>query len=162
MEMKGLKVFLFVALIATTTPGCNYERMNDQEFFKTFEKEMPAADKRTVPVGEGFQTLAKADAESFRNPLPPSKESIEKGRLAYGYFCAQCHGPGLDGRGTVGQSFEPPPADLVSPAVLTKSDGLIYSRMRLGFGKHPALYSTVAANDGWAIIHYVRSRKRSP
>jgi hypothetical protein len=54
------------------------------------------------------------------------------------------------------------PADLVSPAVLTKSDGLIYSMMRLGFGKHPALYSTVAADDGWAIIHYIRSRKRSP
>jgi mono/diheme cytochrome c family protein len=159
--MKGIKVFLFAALI-TVAPGCNYERMNDQESFKTFEKEMPAADKRTVPAGDGFQTLAKADAESLRNPLAPSKESIEKGRLAYGYFCAHCHGPGLDGRGTVGQSFAPLPADLASPVVLAKSDGLIYSRMRLGFGKHPALYSTITADDGWAIIHYIRSRKRAP
>jgi mono/diheme cytochrome c family protein len=161
-EMRGLLTFFSVALIAMVICGCNYERMNDQDAFKTFKKEIPVLDERTVPAEDGFQILARADAESLRNPLPPSKESIEKGRLAYGYFCIQCHGPRLDGRGTVGQSFAPPPADLVSPAVLSKSDGLIYSRMRLGFGRHPALYSTVTADDSWAIINYMRSLGRSP
>jgi mono/diheme cytochrome c family protein len=161
-KMRGSSMFFSVALIVMVICGCNYERMNDQDAFKTFKKEMPVMDKRTVPVEDGFQILAKADAESLRNPQPASKTSIEKGRLAYGYFCIQCHGPRLDGRGNVGQSFEPLPADLISPAVLSKSDGLIYSRMRLGFGRHPALYSTVASDDGWAIINYMRSLRRSP
>jgi hypothetical protein len=161
-KMRGLVVFFFVALIAMVIPGCNYERMNDQEALKTFKKEMPVMDKRTVPVEDGFQVLSRTDAESLINPLPPSKESIERGRLAYGYFCVQCHGRKLDGRGTVGQSFVPLPADLASPAVFSKSDGLIYSRMRLGFGRHPALYSTIAADDGWAILNYMRSLGRSP
>jgi hypothetical protein len=161
-EMRGLFVFFFVTLITMTIWGCNYERMNDQDAFKTFKKEMPVPDRRTVPVEDGFQALAKAGVESLRNPLPFSKESIEKGRLAYGYFCVQCHGSKLDGRGTVGQSFVPLPADLVSPAVLSESDGLIYSRMRLGFGRHPVLYSTVAADDSWAIINYMRSLGGSP
>ena len=57
--MRGLVVFFFVALIAMVIPGCNYERMNDQEALKTFKKEMPVMDKRTVPVEDGFQVLAR-------------------------------------------------------------------------------------------------------
>jgi hypothetical protein len=148
-------VLLFV--IAFT--GCDYGRMYDQDAIKTYKEKMPAMDTRTVPVNGGFQTLLHADRESLKNPLSYSKESGEQGRLAYSYFCIQCHGPHLDGMGTVGQSFVPLPANLTSNAVLSKRDGVLYAEIRLGVGRHPKLFPTVSAGDAWAVIVYMRSKK---
>jgi hypothetical protein len=150
---------MLLSLIALT--GCDYARMYDQDVIKTYKGKMPAMDQRTVPVNDGFQVLLQADPQSLRNPLPYSADSIERGRLAYSYFCVQCHGRRLDGRGTVGQSFVPLPANLTSDRVLSKGDGVLYSEVRLGVARHPRLFSTFSAGDAWAVIIYMRSRKGS-
>jgi mono/diheme cytochrome c family protein len=139
--------------------GCDYARMYDQDSVKTYERKMPAMDARTMPVNDGFQALLNADPQSLRNPLPPSAKSTEEGRSAYTYFCIQCHGPRLDGKGTVGQSFYPLPANLTSGDILSKNDGTLHARIRLGTGRHPRLFSTVSAEDTWAILNYMRSKR---
>ncbi len=53
---------------------------------------------------------------------------IDRGRKSYGYYCVQCHGPGLDGMATVGQSFYPLPADLLDPRVQAQKDGELFSK----------------------------------
>jgi len=138
--------------------GCEYGRMYDQDVVKTYGRKMKAMDKRTVPVSDGYEVLLKADPKSLKNPLSPSKESVEKGRIAYGYFCVQCHGVQLDGQGTVGQSFAPLPADLTSPSVMSSGDGELYAKVRLGFKRHPKLFPTVPEDDTWAVLIYMRSR----
>jgi len=160
----GLRALpFFAALIAAIMCwGCNYGHMYDGDAIKAFKKKMPDMDKRSIPLDDGYETLVKSDPIKLKNPLSYSKQSAEQGRVAYGYFCVQCHGVKLDGRGTVGQSFAPLPADLISDHVLSQPDGLIYSRMRLGFKRHPALFPTVSAGDSWAIIVYMRSVKRQP
>ena len=68
-----------------------------------------------------------------------------------------CHGPRLDGLGTVGQSFSPLPADLKSEGVQSQTDGDLYAKIRLGHKRHPRLYTTVAENDTWVIVRYIKS-----
>ena len=159
IQRSALAALTVIAMIVSG--GCNYGRMNDQEDVKTYERKMPAMDKRTMPVKDGFATLSHANPQSLKNPLSYSDKSVGHGRLAYKYFCAQCHGQGLDGRGTVGQSFVPLPADLASLAVQSQSDGELYAKVRLGFKRHPKLFTTISAEDAWAVIIYMRS-VRSP
>jgi mono/diheme cytochrome c family protein len=156
MTTKNLLCLLFMLLSAAVW-GCDYARMYDQESVRTYKKEMPTMDERTVPVKGGFQDLLTSDTETLRNPVLTSRASLEKGRRTYGYFCMQCHGPNLDGLGTVGQSFSPLPTDLRSRKVLSQADGELYSRIRLGYKRHPRLYTTVAEADTWAIINYIKS-----
>jgi hypothetical protein len=159
-RIRGFTILIAVVSIALT--GCNYGRMYDQDSIKTYERKDAQIDERAIPVTDGFDVLTATDPRSLKNPLAPSVETIEQGRLAYSYFCVQCHGPGLDGNGTVGQSFSPLPTDLGSPLVLSQEDGLIYAEVRLGFKRHPLLFSTVSEEDTWSIILFLRSARPSP
>jgi mono/diheme cytochrome c family protein len=143
--------------------GCDYARMYDQESVRPYKKETPPADERSVPVRDGFQALLTADPKSLKNPVPAGARSLDRGKQAYGYFCVQCHGPDADGRGTVGQSFSPLPADLSSTEVQSQGDGQLYARIRLGYLRHPRLYTTISEPDAWAVVDYIRTlagRKR--
>ncbi|MGD0230220.1 MAG: cytochrome c [Syntrophorhabdales bacterium] len=163
--MKGaiVKTMLFwmVLIPLIALGGCDYARMYDQESVRTYKKEMPVMDERTIPVQDGFQLLVTADPKTLRNPVPPSAQSKNDGRQAYGYFCIQCHGPNGDGLGTVGQSFSPLPSDLATTAVQSLSDGELYARIRLGYRRHPRLFTTISEADTWAIVDYMRSLKAS-
>ncbi len=148
---------LLCMLLSASLWGCDYARMYDQESVRPYKREMPVMDERSVPVQGGFQTLLTTDPRALHNPVPPSGGSIDAGKRAYGYFCVHCHGPNLDGLGTVGQSFSPLPTDLRSGRVQAQADGELYSRIRLGYKRHPRLYTTVAEGDTWAIVTYLRS-----
>jgi hypothetical protein len=154
-------LIILMAVVSVALMGCNYGRMYDQDSIKTYERKVVQMDKRAIPVTDGFDSLTSADPRSLSNPLASSAKTVEQGRLAYSYFCVQCHGPKLDGNGSVGQSFSPLPADLGSPGVLSQDDGVIYARIRLGFKRHPRLFSTVSEEDTWAIILYLRSARPS-
>jgi mono/diheme cytochrome c family protein len=147
-----------MVLLTLFFSGCDYGRMYDQDAVKTYSQKMKPMDSRTVPVSDGFVALSNGEAATPAKTLPQSAEIIEQGRVAYEYFCVQCHGSGLDGRGTVGQSFVSLPTDLTSPTVLSESDGLLYKRIRLGYKRHPALFTTLSTDDAWAVIVYVRSK----
>jgi hypothetical protein len=140
--------------------GCDYARMRNQEDVRTYEKEMPAMDSRAIPGQGGYNVLVNADPAELKNPLPLNPETVHRGWLAYAYFCIHCHGPYADGNGTVGQSFAPLPSNLKDPAVQDQSDGELYSKILLGFGRHPVLYTTVSEQDAWAAVNYIRSLKK--
>lgn len=155
-EIITTMFFLFTLL-----GGCDYARMNDQESVKTYKKEMPLMDPRAIPLQGGYNVLAGADPATLKNPVPVNLSTVQQGRLAYAYFCIQCHGPNLDGLGTVGQSFAPLPSNLSDASVQGQSDGELFSKILLGFGRHPPLYTTVSEEDTWSIVNYLRAvRKR--
>jgi mono/diheme cytochrome c family protein len=157
--MTGIRVMLsgVVILILFVLNGCDYGRMYDQDVIKTYGQKMPEMDARTIPVRDGFQALVTADPKRLENPLEYSKLSVEQGAQAYSYYCIHCHGPKADGNGTVGQSFVPLPADLSSQPVQGQSDGELYAKIRLGFKRHPQLFTTVSEEDTWAVVIYIRS-----
>ncbi|MBP1730080.1 MAG: hypothetical protein H6Q55_509 [Deltaproteobacteria bacterium] len=148
-------LFLFGGLA-----GCDYGRMYDQDSVKTYEEKTPAMDPRSLPVTDGFQILKSADPRTLPNPVGYSEQSARQGKQVYAYYCVHCHGPKTDGRGTVGQSFAPLPTDLASADVQAQTDGELYARIRLGFKRHPPLFTTISEEDGWAVVNYVRSLKR--
>lgn len=148
-----------VVLCFAAFSGCNYQRIRDQESVRTYKKEMPAMDERTIPILDGFQALKTADPETLKNPLPPTRESIARGKEAYGYYCVQCHGPKADGMGTVGQSFFPLPADLTSVDIQSQGDGELYAKIRLGYLRHPQLFTTISEGDTWAVVDFIRTLK---
>ena len=137
--------------------GCNYARMNDDEAVQTYEKEEPRMPMKSIPATGGIQVLRESDSSSLENPLPTSPETVARGKERYGYYCAMCHGSDAHGVGTVGQSFSPLPADLVSDDVQSQADGDLFYKINLGADRHPPLANTVAAEDAWAVINYLRS-----
>lgn len=153
---KTIALLILLSFIVALT-SCDYARMREQESVRTYEKEMPRADNRTVPVNKGFQALRTADPKRLANPYPMNAASVNQGKKAYTYFCIQCHGQRADGMGTVGQSFSPLPADLTSARVQGLSDGELYARIRLGYKRHPELYTTISESDTWYVVQYARS-----
>jgi len=156
--MSFVIVALFIGLPYFFS-GCDYARMKDQESVRTYKAEPPEMPQGTIPVSGGAEVLKKSKPEDLRNPLSSTQEVLEKGRLAYGYFCIMCHGQNLDGNGTVGQSFAPLPTDLKSPSVRQQSDGELFYKISFGYKRHPPLTSTVSEGDRWAILCYIRSNK---
>jgi mono/diheme cytochrome c family protein len=152
-SVARLLVLAFVLLLLC---GCDYARMTDDEAINTYGKNMPEQPAHTVPVEGGIETLLVADPQNLVNPLPKDPDTVEQGRLAYGYFCRHCHGPKGDGHGTVGQSFAPLPTDLQSGTVQQLRDGEIFARISLGYKRCPPLASTMAEEDRWAVIRYLR------
>ena len=152
----GISLLLLLHLLW----ACDYGKMKEDEAihtYRAFEPEMPA---KTIPTGGGIQMLRAANPEELLNPVAFTGESVKQGQEAYGYYCIQCHGPSADGRGTVGQSFAPLPANLKDANVQNQSDGSLFYRISLGFNRHPPLWYTVAEEKRWAIINYIRSLVR--
>lgn len=136
--------------------GCNYGRMKDDEALQTYEARLPEMPKKSIPVSGGLEVLRQSIPEDLHNPVPMTSESVHHGKERFLFYCVQCHGPKANGYGTVGQSFAPLPTSLTSPDVLGQSDGDLFYKISLGFNRHPPLAATVAAEDRWAIINYVR------
>jgi len=152
--LSFLLLFLFLC-------GCDYGRMSEQESIRTYEIALPEMPKGTIPVGGGSEVLQKGNPEDLRNPLAANEEEIDRGKDGYGYFCLMCHGLGADGNGTVGQSFYPLPTNLKGPYVQNQSDGALFHKISFGFRRHPPLTYTIAEEDRWAIILYIRSLKKN-
>ena len=84
---------------------------------------------------------------------------IDAGKIAYQYYCIHCHGKNYDGYGTVGQSFAPPPGDLQSARVQGLPVGTLFKEISFGIpgGRQPPLATTVAPDDRWRVIAYIKS-----
>jgi mono/diheme cytochrome c family protein len=156
-DFIGIAIIVALVFTLSTLWSCDYGRMNDQESVRSYEKEIPEMDQGTIPMNGGIQILKTADPKELKNPLSFSPESVAQGKQAYSYFCVQCHGPLADGNGTVGQSFAPLPTNLRAPGVQKQGDGELFSKISLGFNRHPPLATTVSEEDRWATVNYIRS-----
>lgn len=151
------KWIIFAALNCLVLCSCDYGRFKDQQALRAYKAEMPQMVEGTIPVRDSIQVLRMTKPDDLRNPLPITRETVAMGRERYEYFCIMCHGAKADGNGTVGQSFSPLPTNLASPYVQKQKDGELFHKIYFGFRRHPALIYTVADNDRWLIINYIRS-----
>ena len=137
-----------------------YGRMRETPGVKPHEEPLLALEPGIVPVHGGDATYRLTPADKLLSPLDRQAEAtIKRGRELYYVFCAQCHGLNFDGKGTVGQSFEPLPADLRSPQVQSKKEGDLFKSISFGIpgGRQPALDTTITPDDRWYIIAFVQS-----
>jgi mono/diheme cytochrome c family protein len=140
-----------------------YGRMRETPVVKPHEEPLKLMAEGIVPASGG-EALYRADpaaaAGAWRET--PGAEAIARGKAVYFTFCAQCHGPQHDGKGTVGQSFSPLPTHLRSAAVQARSGPELFASVSYGIpgGRQPALHTTLTPEDRWNVVAYVKSLGR--
>lgn len=98
--------------------------------------------------------------KNLANPLPFTKEIIEKGKKKFETFCSPCHGYYAKGDSRLHGQFPSPPT-LHSDKVRNWPDGNIYNVITNGQNVMPSYEKQVTRDERWAIIHYIRVLQRS-
>lgn len=139
-----------------------YGRMRETPAIRPHEIPLPVMTAGVVPYSDGDMYYQVRSPEAVRAPIDLNEpEIVQRGRTVYATFCVQCHGRNHDGNGTVGQSFQPLPTDLRSPAVQAASAGRLFWEISYGIpggrGRQPALASTVGLMNRWYVVAYVKA-----
>ena len=115
-------------------------------------------------MGRGMMAAVPAPYNSMRNPLPRTRETVERGAKVYEENCASCHGATGMGDGPVAKTISPPPANLawLSQMPMVQWDPFMYWTVAEGGAKYgnamPAFKNTLSKDDIWAVIAYVQAR----
>jgi mono/diheme cytochrome c family protein len=138
-----------------------FGRMWETPAARPHETVLPVMEDGGFPVDGEDAVYRRMEGRQIKSPLKADDvAAMAAGRKLYGIYCAQCHGTYMDGNGTVGQSFQPLPADLTDRRVAVMSAGDIFKAVSYGNppnGRQPPLASTIAVSDRWKIITYVRA-----
>ncbi len=131
--------------------------MTEQPNRRTYYHEMRLPPAGAVPVDATAGVPTEAEAARLANPLAATPENIAAGRGYYRYYCTACHGARGDGRGEVGQSFIPAPADLTSARIRSLSDGALYRAILTGQGHAPVTEYAIPEAHRWPLVLYLRT-----
>ena len=157
VTIVGLTVWGVITAYDTLMPA---GRMWLTPGIKPYEEPIPVMASGSVPVTGGEAFFHAAAEEDLAPPFTLTDPAVvAAGKTAYGYYCVHCHGKNYDGFGTVGQSFAPPPRNLRSAEVQAMSEGKLFKEISFGIpgGRQPALATTIAPEDRWRVIAYVKS-----
>jgi hypothetical protein len=132
-------------------------RMRTQPKIVPYQAILPAMPAGVIPVAAKLPAVPpEASVAQLRNPLPGTKQTIETGRIYYGYYCVFCHGTDGRGDGPVGRSYVPAPTDLTAPRMVALPDGALYRAMLTGVGHEPVLGYVIDPKMHWHLVSYVR------
>lgn len=113
------------------------------------------------PLGDVPQRYSQTQLDSIAplltNPLQPTPQVLERGKLAYENNCTACHGAQGQGLGpVVGPDKFPFAPALNGAATQARSDGYIYAVIDVGRGLMPPYGPRMPHLDRWAVVTYVR------
>jgi mono/diheme cytochrome c family protein len=106
---------------------------------------------------------SRRDDSGTRNPIAPTAQNLEEGRVSYEKQCAFCHG--LDGRGQVQQTgvqFYPPVPAIAGPSV-DLTDGQVQSTITNGirYTGMPSFSKVLSPEEVWKVVLWVRHISQS-
>jgi len=162
---KVLFLAVFVSLVLTgvytviTLYDLNLKpgRMYQTPVVRPHEEPELIMDKRTIANTKSEALIRELLKTDFILTITGSAEAmLAKGEKDYQAFCSHCHGPNMDGLGTVGQSFSPLPTDLAGEKTVAMSDGDLFAFISYGGKKAPALASSMSVESRNAVIRYIR------
>jgi len=99
-------------------------------------------------------------ARNLVNPLLPTADVIQRGKVRYLTFCSPCHGNFARGDSRLRGQFPNPPT-LHTDKVRNWPDGAIYHVISEGQNVMPSYAAQIARDDRWAIVHYLRVLQRA-
>lgn len=170
-----MKQALFLAVFALIVGTGAYEvitlvdtnlkagRMYQTPVVRPHEEPELAMDHRTIASGQS-EALIKENLTNHTLPpaLPwPEDVILATGKKEYTAFCSPCHGPNLDGLGTVGQSFFPLPTDLTKEKAAGLTDQELFAVISYGSKKTPAFASSMSVESREAVIRYLRLMQKT-
>jgi mono/diheme cytochrome c family protein len=118
---------------------------------------VPVSSPNGVIVPVFAQAQLDSAAATLTNPVATSPEVIARGAAVYANQCFACHGAEAAGTGpVVGVGRFPIGPALNGDATAGRSDGYIYSVIRVGRALMPSYGDRVGDSDRWAIVHYLR------
>jgi mono/diheme cytochrome c family protein len=95
------------------------------------------------------------------NPLPITRQLLDRGQQRYQINCLPCHGPAGDGKGIVSKYGLVAMANFHDKRLIDMTDGEIFNTITYGKNLMGAYGANVQVEDRWAIIAYVRALERS-
>ena len=101
---------------------------------------------------------------SMTNPLPKTRETVQRGAAVYEQNCSSCHGATGAGDGPASQTLSPRPANLAlfSQMPMAQWDPFMYWTIAEGgaqFGSAmPSFKDSLSKDDIWAVIGYIQAR----
>jgi len=95
------------------------------------------------------------------NPLPITRQLLERGRQRFEIHCMPCHGPDGDGKGIVSKYGMVAMANFHDQRLVDMCDGEIFNTITHGKNLMGAYGANVTVEDRWAVIAYVRVLQRS-
>jgi cytochrome c553 len=137
-----------------------YGRMRETPVVRPYEEPILIMEAGLVPFSGGEMNFRAQNPGDITSPLNiQDPEHIKSGENVYLTYCAQCHGKNHDGKGPVGQSFYPLPADLKGAKVQFQKDGYLFHDISFGSpnGRQPPLATTVSITERWQVIAYIKS-----
>jgi cytochrome c5 len=172
-QILFLAVFASVALtggygvITLYDSTLKWGRMNQTPVIRPHEEPQLVMDKRTIARGKS-EALIKEKLEIEKLAHTPSLTSADpteailaRGKKEYTAFCSHCHGPKLDGLGTVGQSFFPLPTNLTGKKAVKLTDNQLFTIISYGSEKTPALASSMSVDSRNFVILYIRYMQKT-
>lgn len=178
----------FLALAVLTLAGCSRGRTTDkppvhlnpnmdtQQKYKPFRSSTFFADGSTmrtplpgtVAQGELRDDLALYTGKNedgtyaSTNPLPVTKDFLNRGQERFNIYCAPCHSQVGDGKGIiVDYKYPIPPTSVHEERIRQAEDGYLFEIISKGVRNMPAYDHQIPVNDRWAIVSYVRALQRS-
>ena len=104
---------------------------------------------------------APASADSIKNPVPASPESVAKGEELYNMYCFSCHGDTGYGDGPAGGSMGVRPANFHDQKVIKQKDGALYWKLTNGKGNMPPFKEVFTDEQRWQLVVFLRELGKS-
>jgi len=95
------------------------------------------------------------------NPLPITRQLLQRGQQRYQINCLPCHGPAGDGKGITSKFGMSGMANFHDQRLVNMGDGEIFNTITYGKNLMGAYGANVGVEDRWAIVAYVRALQRS-
>ena len=105
--------------------------------------------------------IAPALADSLKNPVVVSQESISKGEELYNMYCFSCHGDTGYGDGPAGGSMGIRPANFHDQRIIKQKDGALFWKLTNGKGNMPPFKEALTEAQRWQLIVFLRELGKS-
>lgn len=140
-----------------------YETYTENPVFKNGRTMQPPVEG-TIPRGFMPYQYQKTDEDralaaiTLVNNVENSPENIERGKVAFGIYCMQCHGEKGDGQGSlyVNKKFNYPPGNLLNDKMRANPEADIYHVITVGWGIMGEHGSMIEPADRWKIAMYIK------
>ena len=113
---------------------------------------------KTSPIQDKW--IAPASADKIINPLKDDATAANSGKKLYKVLCSICHGMKGKGDGMGGAGLNPKPANFLTDAVQSQTDGAIFWKITEGRSPMASYKSSIPEKKRWQLVNYIRTLKK--